>query len=96
MRNSLRRWPLPGNAYAAAEAANASAISGVLGQLTAPVRSLLDGGGATPAAPAPTPLVQPTLQGTTIAVVDTRDPNTSQPEQLCRTVRHAPWASIPA
>jgi hypothetical protein len=53
-----------GNAYAAAEAANASAIAGALGALTAPVRSLLGGGGS------PTPLVvQPTLQGTTIGLM---------------------------
>ena len=64
-----------GNAYAAAEAANASAISGVLGQLTAPVRSLLGGGGATPAllgggGGSPTSMVvQPPLQGTTIGLV---------------------------
>jgi PE-PPE domain/PE family len=63
-----------GNAYAAAEAANASAISGALGQLTAPVRSLLGGGGATPAllgggAGSPTPaVVQPPLQGTTVGL----------------------------
>jgi PE-PPE domain/PE family len=63
-----------GNAYAAAEAANASAISGVLGQLTAPVRSLLGGGGATPAllggGGLPTPMVvQPPLLGTTVGLV---------------------------
>ena len=63
-----------GNAYAAAEAANASAISGALGQLTAPVRSLLGAGGATPAllggGGSPTPMVvQPPLQGTTIGLV---------------------------
>ncbi len=62
-----------GNAYAAAEAANASAISGALGALTAPVRSLLGGGGATPAllgGGSPTPMVvQPPLQGTTIGLV---------------------------
>ncbi len=62
-----------GNAYAAAEAANASAIAGALGPLTAPVRSLLGGGGATPALPgggSPTPLVvQPPLQGTTVGLV---------------------------
>ena len=64
-----------GNAYAAAEAANASAISGALGALTAPVRSLLGGGGATPAllgggSGSPTPaVVQPPLQGTTIGLV---------------------------
>jgi len=29
------------------------------------------------------------------AVVNTRDLNTSQPEQPCRTVGHAPWSSIP-
>ena len=64
-----------GNAYAAAEAANASAISGALGALTAPVRSLLGGGGATPAllgggSAAPTPMVvQPPLQGTTVGLV---------------------------
>ncbi len=63
-----------GNAYAAAEAANASAISGALEALTAPFRSLLGGGGATPALPggggSPTPLVvQPSLQGTTFGLV---------------------------
>ena len=53
-----------GNTYAAAEAANISAISGALGALTAPARSLLGGGGS------PTPmLVQPPLQGTTIGLV---------------------------
>jgi hypothetical protein len=59
-----------GNAYAAAEAANASAISGALGQLTAPVRLLLNGGPFN--APlggggSPTPTV--TLQGTTIGLI---------------------------
>ena len=62
-----------GNAYAAAEAANASAISGALGALTAPVRSLLGGGSASPAllgGGSPTPLVvQPPLQGTTVGLV---------------------------
>jgi hypothetical protein len=62
-----------GNAYAAAEAANGSAISGALGALTAPVRLLLGGGGATPAllgGGSPTPLVvQPPLQGTTVGLV---------------------------
>ncbi len=64
-----------GNAYAAAETANASAIAGALGALTAPVRSLLGGGGATPAllgggGSSPTPLVvQPPLQGTTVGLV---------------------------
>jgi hypothetical protein len=62
-----------GNAYAAAEAANASAIAGALGALTAPARSLLGGGGATPAllgGGSPTPMVvQPPLQGTTIGLV---------------------------
>ena len=62
-----------GNAYAAAEAANASAIAGALGALTAPARSLLGGGGATPAllgGGSPTPMVvQPPLQGTTVGLV---------------------------
>jgi PE-PPE domain/PE family len=58
-----------GNAYAAAEAGNASAISGGLGRLTSPIRSLLGGAPAISAAPAPNPLVQPTLQGTTIGLV---------------------------
>jgi hypothetical protein len=52
-----------GNAYAAAEAANAGAISGALGALTAPVQSLLGGS-------SPTPLVvQSPLQGTTVGLV---------------------------
>ncbi len=56
-----------GNAYAAAEAANASAISGALGQLIAGVRSLLGstpaGGavGATPVVDPPSPLTAPTV-----------------------------------
>jgi len=52
-----------GNAYAAAEAANASAISAALGALTAPVQSLHGGS-------SPTPLVvQSPLQGTTVGLV---------------------------
>jgi hypothetical protein len=56
-----------GNAYAAGEAANASAISGALGQLTAPVRSLFGGilagsaVGTTPAVDPPSPLTLPTV-----------------------------------
>jgi hypothetical protein len=57
-----------GNAYAAAESANASAISGALGQLTSPIQPFL--GGAPAARMALTPMVvQPTLQGTTVALV---------------------------
>ena len=56
-----------GQAYATAEAANAAAISGGLGQPTSPVHSLLDGWGvanpaSTPMAPAPP--FSPGLQGT--------------------------------
>jgi hypothetical protein len=56
-----------GRAYAAADAANAAAISGALGQLTSPIRSLLGGSGVaspaiTPMAPAPP--FSPGLQGT--------------------------------
>jgi hypothetical protein len=59
-----------GNAYAAAEAANASAISGALGQLTAPARWLLNGGpihAPLGGGGSPTPTV--TLQGTTIGLI---------------------------
>ena len=54
-----------GNAYAAAEAANASAISGALGQLTSPIHSLLVGA---PAAPTPKEVMSP-LKPPTIALV---------------------------
>ncbi|HTY34471.1 PE-PPE domain-containing protein [Mycobacterium sp.] len=57
-----------GNAYAVAEAASASAISGALGQLTSPIQSLLGGAPATPTALTPM-VVQPTLQGTTIGLI---------------------------
>jgi hypothetical protein len=53
-----------GNAYAAAEAANASAISGALGQLTAPIHSLSVGAPA-----APTPTVMSPLTAPTVALV---------------------------
>jgi hypothetical protein len=60
-----------GQAYAAAEAANATAISGALGQLTSPIQSLLGGSGAasptiTPMAPAPP--FSPGLQGTILGL----------------------------
>jgi hypothetical protein len=54
-----------GNAYATAEAANASAISGALGQLTSPIHSLLVGA---PAAPTPKEVMSP-LKPPTIALV---------------------------
>ena len=57
-----------GNAYAAAEAANASAISGALGQLTSSIQSFLGGAPAAPTALTPM-VVQPTLQGTTIGLI---------------------------
>ncbi len=49
-----------GSTYAAAEAANAAAISAAVGRLTSPIQSLL---GASPFAPGPHPMtaVQPTL-----------------------------------
>ncbi|MGO9927092.1 MAG: PE family protein [Mycobacterium sp.] len=50
-----------GNAYAAAEAVNASAISGALGQLTSPIHSLLVGAPATPTPNVMSPLTAPTL-----------------------------------
>ncbi|WP_156689103.1 PE family protein [Mycobacterium sp. Marseille-P9652] len=56
-----------GNAYLAAEAANTSAISGALGQLTLPVQSSLGGVSSAPAALSPM-AVQPALQGTTIGL----------------------------
>jgi|SRR5271166_846861 len=59
-----------GNAYKAAEAANTSAISGALGQLTSPFQSLLGGAPTATAASTPAPaVVQPTLQGTTIGLI---------------------------
>jgi hypothetical protein len=57
-----------GNAYVAAEAANANAISGALGELTAPVQSFLGGASSAPTALTPM-VVQPTLQGTTIGLI---------------------------
>ncbi len=58
-----------GQAYAAAEAANAATISGELGQLISPFQSLLGGSGMvspaiTPMVPAPAPPFSPGLQGT--------------------------------
>ena len=59
-----------GNAYKAAEAGNASALSGALGQLTSPIQSLLGGAPAATTTSTPTPaVVQPTLQGTTIGLI---------------------------
>src|SRR5262249_38922684 len=56
-----------GKAYAAAEAANASAISGALGRLTSPIQSLLGGAPAAPAAPTATPKVMSPLTAPTVA-----------------------------
>jgi hypothetical protein len=56
-----------GNAYASAEAANTSAISGGLRQLTSPIQSFLGGAPGAPTALTPM-VVQPTLQGTTIGL----------------------------
>ncbi|MGO9384561.1 MAG: PE family protein [Mycobacterium sp.] len=50
-----------GNAYAAAEAVNASAISGALGQLTSPIHSLLVGAPGTPTPNVMSPLTAPTV-----------------------------------
>jgi hypothetical protein len=59
-----------GNAYKAAEAGNASALSGALGQLTSPIQSLLGGAPAATTTSTPTPaVVQPPLQGTTIGLI---------------------------
>ena len=53
--NSLQALAGAGRAYAAAEAANAAAICGALGQLKSPIQSLLGGSGV--ASPAITPMV---------------------------------------
>jgi hypothetical protein len=59
-----------GNAYAQAEVANASAISGALGELTAPVRWLLNGGPIhAPLGGGGSPTPTATLQGTTIGLI---------------------------
>jgi hypothetical protein len=49
------------NAYAAAEAANASAISGALGQPTSPIHSVSGGAPAAPTAMVTSPLTAPTV-----------------------------------
>lgn len=58
-----------GNAYAAAEAANAGAISGVLGQLTLPVQPFPDGAPAAPATALIPMAAQPALRGTTVGLI---------------------------